>query len=350
MIVTNKALVPHTFYPTLNAYLTASQSAVKLMLKDRTKNSSKFYKQLPCAISKSLITKYQKNKKCKSVRNVVIPICGDKGRQVKLESNNQLRIPVITKKLCIPIVPLKPIVGHILSVEFFRRKGTWYVSYSYETSTTSAKYIGFIGIDRNARDNVATLADLESGKVVRLGPDVKLWKDNLKKRKARLQSKGAKNLLVKINRKQSNRTKDINHKVSKQIVNYAITHRKTIVLEDLGKIKNSKKCGKFVQKSNWSFYQLETFIKYKSSLHCVPIIYVDPRNTSKGCSRCGHINNVSGKKFKCENCGHEDHRDSNAGFNVAIRGKNLVGITDNERELSAGHIDVPQTCQGGLIP
>lgn len=354
MIVTNKASVPHTFYPILNTYLIASQRVVKLMLADRTKNSSKFYKgQIPCVISKSLINKYQKNKKCKAVTNLVIPICGDKGRVVKLESNNQLRIPVITKKLCIPIVPLKPIVGHILSVEFFRRKGTWYISYSYETSTTSTICDGFIGIDRNAKANVATLADLDSGKVIRLGPDVKPWKDNLKKRKAKLQSKrtkGANKLLKKINRKQSNRTKDINHKVSKQIVNYAKTHRKSIVLEDLGKIKDSKKCGKFVQKSNWSFYQLETFIKYKASLYCIPVIYVDPKNTSKGCSRCGYINDVSGKAFRCKNCGHKDHRDSNASFNIAARGKNLIGFTDNERELSAGHIDVPLTCQGDLIP
>src|SRR5574343_404648 len=107
MIVTNKSLVPNCFYSTLDDLLSKSQKEVKLMLKNRSENSSKYYKSVPCAISKSLITKYQKNKKCKSVKKCVIPICGDKGRQIKLEPNNRLRIPVITKKQTIPIFPLK---------------------------------------------------------------------------------------------------------------------------------------------------------------------------------------------------------------------------------------------------
>lgn len=346
MIVTNKSVVPHKFYHLLDELLSKCQKNVKDMLQDRSKNSSKYYTDLPCVVSKSLITKYQKNKKCKAVKSCVIPICGDKGKQVKLESNNSIRIPAITKKETIPITPLKPIVGYIRSVEFFKRKGDWFISYTYNTPINKLETTGYIGIDRNARDNVATLADIDSGKVIRMGPDVKLWKDNLKKRKAKLQRKGAKCLLKKINRKQSNRTKDINHKVSKQIVDYAVKHRKTIVLEDLGKIKNSKECGRYVQKSNWTFFQLETFIKYKSSLYGIPVIYVNPAYTSKTCSRCGRINDVLGKRFICD-CGHKDHRDANAGFNIAIRGKQSHdGITDNESELSAGLIDDSQTSKG----
>lgn len=340
VMVTGKSLVPHKFYDLLNDLLVKCQKNVRYMLDNRSKNSSKYYPDIPCVVSKSLITKYQKNKKCKSVKNCVIQICGDKGKQVKLESNNALRIPALTKKESIPINPLKTIVGHIRSVELFRKKGTWYISYSYETPKLACVTTGYIGIDRNARGNVATLSDVESGKVLRLGPDVKLWKDNLKKRKVKLQKKGATNLLKKISRKQSNRTKDINHKVSKRIVDYAVKHRKAIVLENLGNIKNSKKCGRFVQKSNWSFFQLETFIKYKASLYCIPIIYIDPAYTSKTCSRCGSINDVPGKRFTCKKCGHEDHRDANAGFNIGIRGKQSCGgITDNDSVLSAGLID-----------
>lgn len=310
------------------------------MLKDRAKSSSKYYKEIPCVLAKSLISRYQKNKKLKSVKRYILPVCGDKGRVVKVTEGG-IRIPAFFKKEVIPCVFPKPIVGNIREVIFFKRKKSWIMSYSYNVPILSTKVGGFIGVDRNARDNVATIADLETGKVQRIGPDVKLWKDNLKRRKAKLQRKGVKRLLKKINRKQSNRTKDINHKVSKQIVDYAVNHRKSIVLEDLGKIKNSKKCGRFVQKSNWSFFQLETFIQYKASLYGIPIIYVDPKNTSKGCSRCGSINDVQGKVFKCKNCGHKDHRDANASFNIATRGKQLVGIIDNARELSTGRIDNP---------
>jgi putative transposase len=341
MIVTNKSLVGHEFDSVLDGLLIKCRTAVKKMLANRHLNSSKFYPEIPCVVSKSLITKYQKNLKCKKVHTPVIPVCGDKGKQIKLESNNQLRIPAITRKQSIKIHPLKPIVGFARSVEFFKRDSRWFLSYTYNTPVNAVTCQGFVGIDRNAVGNVATLADPSTGHVERLGPDIKQWKDNLKSRKAKLQSKKAFGALQKLKRKQSNRTKDINHKVSKQIVNYAVTHRKSIVLEDLGKIRDSKKCGKYVQKSNWSYFQLEQYVKYKASLRGVSVVYVDPRNTSKGCSRCGNVNNVNGKKFKCKQCGHIDHRDANAAFNIALRGQ-----TDNERELSARLIDDPQTSKG----
>lgn len=339
MCVTNKSIVPHKFDSLLNNLLSISQTTVKKMLADRSKSSSKDYPELPSVIAKSLIVKYQKNKKCKAVKSLAMQICGDKGKQVKLESNNAIRIPCITKKETIAIQPLKPIVGYIRSIEFFKRKGNWYLSYSYNTPINPVEVNGVIGIDRNARDNVATLADPSTGFVKRIGQDVKLWKDNLKRRKANLQRQGAKPLLVKINRKQSNRTKDINHKVSKEIVNYAVTHRKAIALENLGKIKNSKKCGRFVQKSNWSFYQLEQYIKYKASLHGIPVIYVDPAFTSKTCSKCGSINDVNGKNFVCKDCGHKDHRDSNAGFNIGLRAMELPATKESYRR---GLLTIPK--------
>jgi len=310
------------------------------MLKNRQQTSSKYYKTIPCVLAKSLVSRYQRNKKLKAIHSLVLPICGDKGRQVKLVEGG-VRVPALFGKEVLPCTFPKPIVGTVREVIFHRRSGTWYMSYSYNVPVRTTKVTGFVGIDRNARGNVATLSDLESGKVLKLGPDVKPWKDNLKRRKAKLQRKGAKRLLKKLNRKQSNRTRDINHKVSKQVVDYAVNHRKSIVLENLGKIKNSRKCGRFVQKSNWSFFQLETFIKYKASLCGIPVLYVNPKNTSRGCSKCGSINEVSGKAFKCKNCGHKDHRDANAGFNIATKGKHLVGITGNERELPARHIGIP---------
>lgn len=349
VMTTNKIFVPHKLHSILDNLLSKCWVEVKKMLKDRTKRSSKYYPDIPCVVSKSLISKYQRNKKCKSVKNLVIPICGDKGRQIKLDSNNRIRIPAIFKKETIEIFPLKPIFGFICCVEFFKKNKQWFVSYTYKTPNLSLKTEGFVGVDRNARGNVATLSDPQNGNVLRIGPDVKLWKDNLKNRKSKLQRKEAKCLLKKFNRKQSNRTKDINHKVSKKIVDYAVKHRRTIVLENLGKIKNSKKCGRFVQKSNWSFYQLENFIKYKSALSGIPVVYINPRNTSKSCSRCGYINDVNGKVFKCKFCGHKDHRDSNAGFNIAnLAKKELNDLTGNERELPAGLIDDPQTCKGEI--
>ncbi len=318
VMVTGKCIIPHRFDAILSPLYAECQRIVKSMLSDRTKNSSKHWKSVPCVISKSLISKYQRNPKCQSVKKLAIQICGDKGRQIKLQGN-QIRIPSLFKKEWIDIFPPKPILGNIASVEIFKRKGKWFLSYSYHTPKNIIETDGVVGVDRNARGNVATVADVQTGKVIKVGPDIKGWKDNFKNRKRKLQRKGAKSLLKKINRKQSNRTKDINHKVSKQIVDFATTHRRAIVLENLKHIKSSKKCGHYVQRTNWSYFQLEQYLKYKAALRGIPVYYVDPFNTSKECSRCGTINDVIGKKFVCKNCGHRDHRDANAGFVIGKR-------------------------------
>jgi hypothetical protein len=110
IITTNKSVIPHKFNDLLNNLLSRCQVTVKEMLKDRKKKSSKNWKSVPCVVAKSLINKYQKNKKCKSVRNCVIPVCGDKGKQIKISSNDHIRIPAIFGKSEIKIDLLKPLV------------------------------------------------------------------------------------------------------------------------------------------------------------------------------------------------------------------------------------------------
>ncbi|MEU6410558.1 transposase [Microbispora sp. NPDC046933] len=53
------------------------------------------------------------------------------------------------------------------------------------------------------------------------------------------------------------------------------------------------------------------------------LIAVDPRNTSRTCSRCGHCakdNRVTQAPFRCQACGHEAHADVNAAKNILRAG------------------------------
>jgi putative transposase len=302
MCLTFKIVVPHVFDSFLDNLYQKSILCAKDMIADRTKNSSKYYKTIPCVVSKSLITKYQKNKKCKQIKKLVIPICGDKGKQVKIVDGG-LRIPAIFKKEVIPVNFPKPVIGTVRQVEFFKRNKKWYMSYSYNSPCVKTEVTSnFIGIDRNSVDNVATIADISTGKFRKIGPCTATITENFRNRRKKLQSKGAKKALVKIKRKQSRRIKEINHKVSRTIVDYAKLHRSVLVLEDLGQISKKGKAKKYVQKSQWSFYQLETFIKYKAALLGVPVIYVNPAYTSQICSKCGSLNKANGKHYMCSKC------------------------------------------------
>lgn len=340
--LTLKVRVPSHLYPRLEGLRQEAHKSVRVMLANRDKRSSKDYPALPCVLSKSLIAKYQRNKKCKHVKSLVLPVCGDKGKQIKRE-NDGIRIPAFFGKEVLPVEFPKPIVGFIRGSEFFKRDGEWYCSLSYNTPTdTLSETLTTLGVDRNSVGNIATIAIPEIGMVRVLGLNGAKLKENYRNRRKNLQKRGKFKLLAKLNRKQSRRMRDVNHKVSRTIVDFAKEHQSAIVLEKLQGIRKGK-ARRYVEKSQWAFYQLEQFLCYKALLSGVPIYYVNPRNTSKECSQCGTINIPNGKHYKCSECANVQHRDVNAAFNIAQR---HLCESATPRVFSAGSIGGAYAARG----
>ena len=72
----------------------------------------------------------------------------------------------------------------------------------------------------------------------------------------------------------------------------------------------------------WAFGQLRAFVEYKAGLAGVPVEIVDPRNTSRTCSRCGHCEQANRKNqatFSCRHCDSSLHADVNAARNIGLR-------------------------------
>jgi IS605 OrfB family transposase len=72
--------------------------------------------------------------------------------------------------------------------------------------------------------------------------------------------------------------------------------------------------------AEWAFGQLYDYVEYKAEASGLFVETVDPRNTSKRCAECEHVddaNRRSRERFECEACGNQNHADYNAAKNVA---------------------------------
>lgn len=180
----------------------------------------------------------------------------------------------------------------------------------------------FLGVDLG----IANIANDSLGNKYSGAHINSLRKRHLKLRR-RLQSKGtksAKRLLKKRNRKEQRFSKDVNHKVSKRIVETAQRHSMGISLENLEGIRQRATVRKKQRYSlhSWSFYDLRQKIWYKARLAGIPVVLVDPKYTSQECSKCHHIeksNRKSQSKFSCNSCGYTAHADYNAACVISSR-------------------------------
>ncbi|MCG7467244.1 transposase [Corynebacterium sp. ACRPE] len=78
--------------------------------------------------------------------------------------------------------------------------------------------------------------------------------------------------------------------------------------------------------------QFGEFLQYKARLSGGQIIEVDPKNTSRRCSSCGHVaqeNRESQTVFLCKKCGHSDNADHNAAINILDR-----ALRDHDEEIT----------------
>ena len=156
-------------------------------------------------------------------------------------------------------------------------------------------------------------------------------KHNLqRKRLQRRCTKGAKKKLKRVSGKESRFRRHENHVIAKRIVESAKRTGRSIAVEELTGIRERVKArgGDARNRlSGWAFYQLRTFIEYKAMRAGVAVISVNPRNTSRTCSLCGHCeksNRKSQDKFLCKSCGHTANADENAARNIrALGNRNL---------------------------
>ena len=196
------------------------------------------------------------------------------------------------------------------------RRGEFYLAAACDIPVVAqSAATEFLGVDLGVA-NIATDSDGNHHS----GSQVKSVRFRHRRLRARLQSKqsrAAKRRLKKLSGKESRFARHINHCVSKEIVAQAQGSGRGIKLEQLSEIRDrlTVRRKQRVVLHSWAFYQLRMFIAYKARLSGVPVIFVDPRNSSRECAKCGYIdkrNRLNQSTFRCLACGHAGHADVNA--------------------------------------
>lgn len=205
------------------------------------------------------------------------------------------------------------------------------VTFDVEESNIS-DICNVVGIDRGINFVVATYdSNHKSGFVS--GKDIKQKRAHYSKLRKELQMRhtpSSRRRIKSIGQRENRWMQDINHQVSKALVESNPKHT-LFVLEDLSGVRNAtervRTKNRYVSVS-WSFYDLEQKLIYKAKQNQSTVIKVDPRYTSQCCPICGHTEKSNRDKkihlFACKTCSYKSNDDRIGAMNLYRMGINYL--------------------------
>lgn len=134
----------------------------------------------------------------------------------------------------------------------------------------------------------------------------------------KLQKKKKLETVKRINNKEQRIMRDIDHKISHDVVEAAVKHNVKVI--KMERLKNIRSTARTSRKNNhslhsWTFYRLAKFIEYKARLAGIAVEYVNPAYTSQRCPKCGKVHHANDRDYKCS-CGFHTHRDILGAMNI----------------------------------
>ncbi|MFO7582651.1 RNA-guided endonuclease InsQ/TnpB family protein [Guyparkeria sp.] len=253
----------------------------------------------------------------------------------------------------------REVVGTVKNVTVSASDGKWFVSIQTEREVEMPRHPanGIVGVDVG----VASFATLSTGEIIapinalakrqrqlafaqRAMSRKQKFSRNWTKAKARVQ---------KIHTRIGNTRRDYLHKLTTTLSkNHA-----AVVIEDL-QVRNMARSSsgtvdqpgrnvraksglnRSILDQGWGEFRRQ--LEYKQAWRGGIVEVVDPRNTSRSCSACGHVakeNRRSQSRFECVACGHTAHADVNAARNILAAGHAVMacgGDVSPYRHLGAG--------------
>ena len=133
--------------------------------------------------------------------------------------------------------------------------------------------------------------------------------------------------LKRIGNRENRWMRDVNHCVSKALIQNAKPNS-LFIIEDLSGVRSAtesvKRKDRYVQVS-WAFYDLEQKLTYKAQREEMDVVKVSPKYTSQRCPICGHVHsgnrNKSKHVFICKHCGYRSNDDRIGAMNLCYLGE-----------------------------
>jgi putative transposase len=209
------------------------------------------------------------------------------------------------------------------------RKGIFYLIAVFDAPEQSRRDTkGTLGVDLGIK-NLATDSDGQvfSGRQVeKIRQRYSVLRASLQSARLTSKHRSAHRKLKQVSGRERRFKKDTNHVISKGIVSKAKGTTRAIALEDLEGIRSraTVRHEHRDRHSKWAFGELRFFVEYKAKREGVPLVLVNPRNTSRECPECHCVdkrNRPTRDTFRCVSCGLEAMADYVAAKNIASRAR-----------------------------
>lgn len=261
------------------------------------------------------------------------------------KTDNRLDKLKLSKIGEVPIRVHREIEGEVKGVIIKQDSaGDWYAIFqtkqeTVEFDSTESEDVEAVGIDLGIQKFIVD----SDGNRIEHPKNVEKAEERLAKEQQNLSRKqeGSNNYekqrkrVATLHKRVKNRRMDFLHKLS----NAYVENYDKIVLEDLnisGMVQGEMN-SKNTADSAWRIF-IELLL-YKAESANTEVVLIDPKDTSKQCSRCGVKTDKKlwQREHSCPSCGYTTDRDYNAAKNIL--GKGLAEDTPADTETSAEHKD-----------
>lgn len=118
---------------------------------------------------------------------------------------------------------------------------------------------------------------------------------------------------VRLLARNQRQVRDIEHKVMRAVVNYAVEQQAgTVYVGDLRDVGDGKRLKRTAQQkvSGWSHGRQIQYLSYKLAAEGITLHEQSEAYTSQTCPHCGKRNKSEGRNYRCAGCGFRCHRDA----------------------------------------